>query len=52
MGKFRQISTELVPFIYVENWFLCSILSIIIFFKLCIRVNRKECYEIANHLIF
>ena len=28
MGKFRQISTELLPLMYVENWFLCSILGI------------------------
>ena len=28
MGKFRQISTELLPLIYVENWFLCPILGI------------------------
>ena len=26
MDKFCQISTELLPFIYVENWFQCSIL--------------------------
>ena len=25
MGKFRRISTELLPFIRVENWFSCSI---------------------------
>ena len=25
MGKFRQISTELLPFIRAENWFPCSI---------------------------
>ena len=25
MGKFRQISTELLPLIHVENWFLCSL---------------------------
>ena len=25
MDKFRQISTELLPFIRVENWFPCSI---------------------------
>ena len=25
MGKFRQFSTELLPFIRLENWFLCSI---------------------------
>ena len=56
MGNFHQISTESLPFIYVENWFRCSILSIIfsIFFNVnCIRVDiiRKECYGIANRLI-
>ena len=28
MGKFRKISTELLPFILVENWFPSSILLI------------------------
>ena len=28
MGKFRQMSTELLPLIYVANWFPCSILGI------------------------
>ena len=28
MGKFRQISTDILPLIYVENWFLCSIFGI------------------------
>ena len=38
MGKFRQISTELWPLIYVKISFPGSILSIYrpIFFKLCI----------------
>ena len=41
MGKFQQINTELLPLIYVENWFLCSIFGIfwLIFFKLCIEVD-------------
>ena len=44
MGKFRQMSTDLLPLIYVENWFPCSILGILlpIFFKLCIRVGIGE----------
>ena len=45
MGKFRQISTELWPLIYVKSPFPDSILSIYrpIFFKLCIGVHiRKE----------
>ena len=28
MGKFGQISTELLPLVYVENWFHCCILGI------------------------
>ena len=41
MGKFRQISTELLPFIGVENWFPCSILHIFwsIVYILCVLVD-------------
>ena len=45
MGKFRQISTELWPLIYIKISFPGSILSIYrpIFFKLCKGVhNMKE----------
>ena len=45
MGKFRQISIELWPLIYVKILFPGSILSIYspIFFKLCVGVHiRKE----------
>ena len=44
MGKFRQISTELWPLIYVKISFTGSILSIYqpIFFKLCIGVYIKK----------
>ena len=44
MGKFRQISTELWPLIYVKILFPGSILSIYrpIFFKLCIGVHIKK----------
>ena len=45
MGKFRQISTELWPLIYVQILFPGSILSVYlpIFFKLCIEVySMKE----------
>ena len=44
MGKFRQISTELWPFIYVKISFPGSILSIylLIFFKLCIGVHTMK----------
>ena len=51
MGKFRQISTELWPLIYVKILFPGSILSINspIFFKLCIGVHtRKEWSEIED----
>ena len=51
MGKFRQISTELWPLIYVKISFLGSILSIYgpIFFKLCIGVHiMKEWSEIED----
>ena len=51
MGKFRQISTELWPFIDVRNWFSFSIfgISLLIFFKLCMRVNiGKECLRIED----
>ena len=54
MGKFRQMSTELLPLIYVENWFPCPILSIIwsIFFNFCTKVYiSKEYYGIAECLI-
>ena len=41
MGKFRQISTELLPLIDIRNWFSFSIfgISLPIFFKLCMRVD-------------
>ena len=41
MGKFRQISTELWPWIDIRNWFSFSIFSISlsIFFKLCMRAD-------------
>ena len=44
MGKFRQISTELLPLIYIQNWFLNSILGIFwpILSKSCIRVDIGE----------
>ena len=43
MGKFRQISTELWPLIYLKISIPGSILSIYlpIFFKLCIGVHIK-----------
>ena len=55
MGKFCQISAELLPLLYVEHWFWCLILGIIrsIFFKLCMWVDiMKECYWVAYHLMF
>ena len=54
MGKFRDISIELLPLIDVENLFPCCILSFIqlIFFKLCMRVDIwKEFYGIADGLL-
>ena len=44
MGKFRQISTELWPLMYVKILFPGSILSIYgqIFFKLCIGVHTRS----------
>ena len=51
MGKFRQISTELWPLIDVRNWFSFSIfgISLLIFFKLCMRVDiGKECLRIED----
>ena len=51
MGKFRQISLELLPLIYVENWFPASILGIFwpILFKLCILVDiGQEWFEIVD----
>ena len=51
MGKFRQISTELWPLIDIRNWFSFSILgiSLLIFFKLCMRVDiGKECLRIED----
>ena len=44
MDKFRQISTELWPLIYVKILFPGSILSFYrpIFFKLCIGVHIKK----------
>ena len=43
---FNQINTELLPLVYVENWFTCSILGILwlIFFKLCIWVDIGEAW--------
>ena len=54
MGKFRQISTELWPLIYVKKFYSGSILSIYcpIFFKLCIGVHiKKEWSGIEDGLI-
>ena len=51
MGKFRQLSPELWPLIYVKNSFPLSILSIFrpIFFKLCKIVDiRKEWFGIVD----
>ena len=51
MDKFRQISTELWPLIYVRNWFSLSIfgISLPIFFKLGIRVDiGEECLWITD----
>ena len=51
MGKFRQISTELMPSIDVRNLFSFSIfgISLPIFFKLCMRVDiGKKCLRIEN----
>ena len=54
MDEINRISTEVLPLVYVENWFRCSILGIFgpIFFKFCMRVDiRKQCYGIAYRLI-
>ena len=51
MGKFWQISTELLPLIDVRNWFSLSIFGIplSIFFKLALRVDiGKACPGIAD----
>ena len=51
MGKFWQISTELLLLIDVRNWFSISIFGIPlpIFFKLGMRVDRgKECPGITD----
>ena len=51
MGKFWQISTELLPLIDVRNWFSFSIfgISVPIFFKLGMRVDIvNECFGIAD----
>ena len=51
MGKFLQISTELLSLIDVRNWFSLSIFGfpLPIFFKLGMRVDiEKECPEIAG----
>ena len=51
MGKFWQISTELLPLIDVRNWFLLSIFGIplLIFLRLGIRVDIvKECSGIVD----
>ena len=51
MGKFWQISTELLPLIDVRNWFSLSIFGIPlpIFFKPGMRVDiGKECPWIAD----
>ena len=51
MGKFWQISKELLPLINVKNWFSLSIFGIPlpIFFKLGLRVDIwKECSGIAD----
>ena len=50
MGIFRQICTELLPLVYVRNWFSLSIfgISLPIFFKQCMKVDiGKECLGIA-----
>ena len=51
MGKFWQISTELLPLIDVRNGFLVCIFGIplLIFFKIGMRVDIvKECSGIAD----
>ena len=50
MGKFRQMSTELLPLIDSRNWFSLSIFGISLpNFKLGIRANiREECLGIAD----
>ena len=51
MGKFWQISTELLPLIDVRNWFSLSVFGIplSIFFKLAMRVYiGEECPWIAD----
>ena len=51
MGEFRQMNTELMPWIFVENWFLCSIFGIFwpILFKLCVQVDiGKEWFKIID----
>ena len=51
MGKFRQISTELLPLIDVRNWFSFAIfdISLPICSKLCMRVDiGKECLGIED----
>ena len=51
MGKFRQISTELLLLIDIRNWYSLSIFGIFlpIFFKLGIRVDiGDECLGIAD----
>ena len=44
MNKFRQISIELWPMIYIKISFCASVLCIYlpIFFKLCIEVHTKK----------
>ena len=51
MGKFWQISTELLPLSDIRNWFSLSIFGIplLIFFKPGMRVDIvKECSVIAD----
>ena len=51
MGKFQQVSTELLPLVDVRNLFSFSIFGISLanFFKLCMRVDiGKECLRIED----
>ena len=50
MDEFSQISTELLPFICVENWFSCSISCSFwsIVFKQTSNMSEKEWFGIVD----
>ena len=48
MDEFRHISTDVLPLIRVENWFLCSILA----FLYPAILKSVVCYTLHSKIVF